>query len=308
MIYFISDFGTYDAHLQLNVERLAERMDVDDILILGGDNFYPCGACCSKDLKRFHELFKVIPGIIYGCLGNHDYYGDINLQIGNPYFIMPNNYYTITYHNHHIMVIDTNFIDFMGRLQYTMNYDLSGKTQSEISRWLVLKRLEMLQWMDMMMMQRRYSAIVGHYPIASNGSYHASAKKTMKYLLPLMMKHRIKYYICGHDHNTQHFCWSDLELREELQSFTYSDKATREFYKDIYNQIPEQVETINEVVAGSFVTCYNEDNHDPDSISCMFYSNKYNLCLGLDLSESVLSVFNVRDDTVHYTFNTCKNE
>ena len=79
----MSDFGHFnelDKMLKLK-SLLLNLLTEDDTLILGGDNHYPVGTRTLRDLDNLKALFKNLPGSICGVLGNHDYHGDISLNI-----------------------------------------------------------------------------------------------------------------------------------------------------------------------------------------------------------------------------------
>ena len=63
-----------------------------------------------------------------------------------------------------------------------------------------------------------HKIVVGHYPIRSIGVYCDFAKRMSSVLLPILCKHHVHKYICGHEHNMQHHCWVSSELEEALHN------------------------------------------------------------------------------------------
>ena len=47
-----------------------------------------------------------------------------------------------------------------------------------------------------------FKIVFGHYPIYSNGTYNNNSE-LISHIMPLFQKYNVKFYISGHDHNTQ---------------------------------------------------------------------------------------------------------
>jgi hypothetical protein len=250
MIYFISDFGFFYCNekyekLKNNISKLKENIQKNNnnILLLGGDNFYPDGLEHEKDikLKRFGELFNFIPKTrMYATLGNHDYSGYTNLQYNNNYFTCKHSFYILPYENIDIYMIDTTVIDYT---TYTLPLDVYRNLFPEkyiilnnnsslyiedkndiILNDLFMYRRIILERLDYQMRnstsRNKKCIIVGHYPLQTYSYYNTINNKNnvFKHLLPLILKYNINCYICGHDHSNQHLNYSEKELLDIMDN------------------------------------------------------------------------------------------
>ena len=62
-----------------------------------------------------------------------------------------------------------------------------------------------LRWLDSVLTASRatWKIVVGHHPIFSTG-HHGDTPKVKERILPILKKHRVPVYFCGHDHDLQH--------------------------------------------------------------------------------------------------------
>lgn len=293
----MSDFGYYGYSMHNRMTDLGnglrKHLTPDDILILGGDNFYPNGTLVPSDINKFQKYFHDIPCPIYGCLGNHDYHGQIKYQINNPYYILPHSYYTFTYKDTEVFVIDTALLSYSSESPhyYTQNYDIKVNTYE----WFRKQRLMMLFWLNRKLKSSTKSKkiLVGHYPMESRGMYHNQYKILQQSLFMLCIEYNIKFYFCGHDHNTQHFNWSQTEM-ESIQHGGL-----------IINQPPSDY-SLSQFLTGAAVRCYDDVDSHIDPVSdpeCLYFNNKdiYQV-IRFDTDTEIASFMNIVTGDVLYSF------
>ena len=95
MVYFIADFGDFtNKKLALLTQLIRQNINNTDLLLLGGDNIYPCGINTynkKEKEKLFNIIFTNLKEQSYAVLGNHDYMSNVKNMINNSnIFKMPN--------------------------------------------------------------------------------------------------------------------------------------------------------------------------------------------------------------------------
>lgn len=170
----VGDVGNGSAEVARGIARV---MPVDAI-ILPGDNMYPCGVKSATDPKW--SLLQPLAAIgvpIYPVLGNHDYCGDPEAQIGTP---IPNWHFPSREYSVETPVAVFQFIDttpYAGGLKPAPTFALQPNV------WRI---------------------VVGHHPLLSSG-YHGhfprDEHRRMVALIPAM--HDVDLYIAGHDHHLE---------------------------------------------------------------------------------------------------------
>ena len=175
--------------------RRQSKNDAPDSVFLVGDNFYDKGVNSTTDPlwnlhfeKPFSEQRFPMP--FYTCLGNHDYYGNIQAQVeyskSNSRWNMPSPYYSFA------QQIDGNCQVEFFVLDTTPIEEGDHSTRAQVN-WLKNK-LESSQ--------AQYKIVVGHHPLFSGGE-HGSSRRNYRQLAKLFDRHSIDLYICGHDHDLQ---------------------------------------------------------------------------------------------------------
>jgi len=209
----IGDWGRQGARDQTAVARAmgraAEELGSRFVLSVG-DNFYPAGVQ-SVDDPNWKESFEDVYTAAslqtpwYAALGNHDYRGKPKAQIRysarSKRWNMPNRYYRVDSADLpadlDVFVLDT-----------TPMADDAGETLMRLASWGRLstpKPSRQLSWLDAQLSQSRatWKVVVGHHPIHSGGRHGGSAVLAQD-VEPLLEKHGVQVYICGHDHSLQH--------------------------------------------------------------------------------------------------------
>ena len=193
--------------------------DINDLLtFIISDNFYENGIANITDPqwdKSFHDVYSAASLDIpwYPILGNHDYHVDPQAQIDRSFveeetvWTMPSRYYVYNYTLPDgailsVVNLDTQLID--------PAHDDTGIVL-ENKNWRRV-RTSHLQWIDDTLLEQSKHAtwlvVTGHYPIYSVG-VNGDNTVLLRYLAPLLVKHKVHMYIAGHDHNNQYATMND---------------------------------------------------------------------------------------------------
>lgn len=174
-----------------------------------GDNFYENGVTGLNDPQwqsSFEKIYtapslqtpwKVI-------LGNHDYRGNVQAQLDysaqSPRWRLPARYYA-----EHVALPDGARADFF-------YLDTSPFIQKYLGSKVAIAGQDsaaQLAWLDAKLGQStaEWKIVIGHHPIYtaldnSDGSDHDQPDLIAR-LNPLLIKHNVPVYICGHDHLLQ---------------------------------------------------------------------------------------------------------
>lgn len=167
------------------VEAYCEANQCDMGLLLG-DNFYEKGVKSVDDPQfrsKFEEPYKNLRFKFYPVLGNHDIYGNWQAQI--------------EYKSDHW--------DMLGRW-YSME-DPFVSIYALDTRWLAYAnpfKPEQRKWIEKELAENdsTWTIVYGHYPIYSSGA-HGDTGSVKKHLAPLLKRHKVDFYISGHDHDKE---------------------------------------------------------------------------------------------------------
>ncbi|XP_034766428.2 tartrate-resistant acid phosphatase type 5 [Acipenser ruthenus] len=191
--------------------RVAESMGADFVLALG-DNFYYSGVHSAHD-KRFKETFEHVftadsledlPW--YVLAGNHDHSGNVSAQIAysklSKRWNFPSYFYDL-----HFRVPGSNATLTVLMLDTVLLCGNSDDFSDERPRGPLSESGAslQLQWLSEQLEGSRadFLLVAGHYPVwsvAEHGPTHCLLDK----LRPLLLKHKVTAYLCGHDHNLQY--------------------------------------------------------------------------------------------------------
>jgi tartrate-resistant acid phosphatase type 5 len=175
----VGDVGDGSAAVAKGIAAV-HKTDPLDAIVITGDNIYPCGVKSATDPKWSVLRPLASLGIpLYPVLGNHDYCGDPDAQVGAPLpnWNLPAREYTLRTRVAQFVFLDTTPI-------------ASGK------RALPAIAFDDVPW--------RIAA--GHHTVVSSG-YHGYLPRdehnAMKRLLPVMRRAKVDLYLCGHDHHLE---------------------------------------------------------------------------------------------------------
>ncbi|HVJ67200.1 MAG TPA: tartrate-resistant acid phosphatase type 5 family protein [Caulifigura sp.] len=164
-------------------------------IISTGDNFYPSGVESIDDPAWRDKFENVYNGHDlrlpwYSTLGNHDHQGAIDPQIEygrvNPRWNMPAPWYAFTRTCGDVRV-DFFTLD-------TESFAVGDMPQMS----------QQIAWLDSALAKSTadWKLCVGHHPLRSHGHY-GSTPRLVEFVKPLLDRHGVAAYVCGHDHDLQ---------------------------------------------------------------------------------------------------------
>lgn len=170
-----------------------------DAALLAGDNFYSelkDGADDKRWRSQFEEMYdrRALPMSFYASIGNHDYskrkvQAQFEYARQNPSsrWKLPAKWYAVDFPTNKplvtVLVLDSN----------------SGRLSSE-------ERKKQIQWLETQLTDPAngsWTIAVAHHPLFSNGR-HGDTPTLIEDWGRLFRKHRLDFYLCGHDHTLQH--------------------------------------------------------------------------------------------------------
>ncbi len=181
---FFGDYGMGNATQQRvasGMVRFCKSQPCEFVLALG-DNFYPRGVQSIDDpqfSEKFEKPYASLGLVFYPVFGNHDYDGNIQAQID---YSSRSNLWAFTHPYYHFNRSDVDFFaidteDFSFAQMSWLNYELSRSN----AIWKI---------------------VYGHRPLFSFGR-HGHTYEAWTWLLPLLLWHKVDFYLAGHDHNRQ---------------------------------------------------------------------------------------------------------
>ena len=227
-LFAVGDFGVKKSDLSRQravsdaMARYAVRENfTPDALALLGDNFYGGlgrkGVASSRWASNIESMYPAesFPGPLYALLGNHDYSdggsgGSVAAQLEygrhapQSRWTLPAKWYRFELGPRdkplaNVLVIDTNFA-FAG-----------GMTRGERHKQAI--------WLaDQLSAPKKtpFTFVFGHHPVYSGGT-HGDTRALVERVEPLLRRHKVDLYLCGHDHDLQH-----IEFRNHPTSFVVS--------------------------------------------------------------------------------------
>ena len=206
--YCLGDIGYYNDCLKKTIDviknKIYENKTDNDAIVLLGDNFYQIGVTGINDKQwnKFEDCFKNIDLPVYPLLGNHDYIANPFAQIlyKKNNWNMPHWYYTKKYKFIQFWWLDTQILAPNSGPNISRQHIESRHYNTKAS---ILQERQ-LDWFENSLKKSDAlcKIVFGHYPIFSNGSYDNNSE-LISHILPLFKKYNVKFYISGHDHNTQ---------------------------------------------------------------------------------------------------------
>jgi tartrate-resistant acid phosphatase type 5 len=174
-----------------------------------GDNFYPGGVQSVTDpswKESFEDVYTAasLQTPWFVALGNHDYRGKPKAQIAysakSARWNMPHRYFRV---QNAVLPAD---VDVFVLDTTPLAQDL-GEAVMRLS-WGHISLPDpgrQLAWLDAQLAQSRatWKVVVGHHPIRSGGKHGGSAELAQR-LEPILARHGVQIYLCGHDHALQH--------------------------------------------------------------------------------------------------------
>jgi acid phosphatase len=179
-------------------ELLNAKAQKDSLLfvLLLGDNFYGDGVASVNDPQwraKFEDMYNLphldVP--FYASLGNHDHHkGRGHFQVEytprSKKWKMPAPYYTFT--------------QKIGATQHAQFFALDTETLCNTKSGDAAQ----LAWLERELQnsQATWKIVFGHHPVFSYGD-HGNTPAMITHVRPLLEKHNVDAYVCGHDHDRQ---------------------------------------------------------------------------------------------------------
>ena len=213
----VGDWGRDGAFHQADVAawmaKVATNLDAAFVISVG-DNFYENGVASVDDPKwrtSFEDVYAApslqVPW--YVALGNHDYHGNTQAQLdyaktskrwrmrGRWY----SNYQAVFTERGRVgvelFVLDTS--------PFIAAYHADGEKKVKVAGQ---RTAPQLRWLDAALAQStaEWKVVVGHHPIYSAGQYGlpGGSPELVAQVDPILQRHRVPLYLCGHDHDLQH--------------------------------------------------------------------------------------------------------
>jgi tartrate-resistant acid phosphatase type 5 len=187
--------------------REAERIDAQ-FVVTAGDNYHGNGIASASDPRwktEYEDVYsqKALQIPWYASLGNHDYAGNVDAEIEyskiSKRWKLPSRHYSQTEQvddSTSILIIHIDTSPMKKKFRKAFPHYRSDELDPE----------RQLRWLDSILVNSRskWKIVVGHHPIYAAATMHGDSKRLKRLLLPILKKHRVPLYICGHDHVLQH--------------------------------------------------------------------------------------------------------
>jgi 3',5'-cyclic AMP phosphodiesterase CpdA len=209
-----NDFGRNGYYEQKPVARImgltAELIDVEMIAAAGDIHHFDGVESVNDPLwMTNYELIYDHPELMIqwnAICGNHEYRGNTQAVLDyanvSRRWNMPSRYYSRTIESEdgascRLVYIDTTPLIDKYRND-TLNYPDAHNQDLNIQ----------LQWIDSVLTQsaETWKIVIGHHPVYSYSSFKEDTEQTdmQARLAPILEKHKVNAYFCGHIHNFQH--------------------------------------------------------------------------------------------------------
>lgn len=188
--------------------RMAEQDDVEAVLALGDTHHYMGVESVTDPLWTTNfELIYSHPELQvpwYPILGNHEYRGNTQAVIDysqvSRRWQMPARYYSKVFEDDSVSL----------RVVFVDTTPLIDKYHKDTADYPDVAQQNMdaqLDWLDKELAQAKenWVVVVGHHPIYADTPKSSSERTDLQQRLdPILRRHQVNMYICGHIHNFQH--------------------------------------------------------------------------------------------------------
>ena len=188
--------------------RMAEEHDVEAILALGDTHHYMGVQSVNDPLWMTNfELIYSHPELQvpwYPVLGNHEYRGNTQAVVDysqvSRRWQMPARYYSKVFEDDGVSL----------RVVFVDTTPLIDKYHKDTADYPDVAQQNMdaqLDWLDKELAQAKenWVVVVGHHPIYADTPKSSSERTDLQQRLdPILRRHQVNMYICGHIHNFQH--------------------------------------------------------------------------------------------------------
>lgn len=188
--------------------RTAARSAARFVISLG-DNFYPDGVASveSAQWRTSFEAIYTAPSLAvpwYVVLGNHDYHlgaqAQVDYTLHSPRWKMPARYFSVV---HRIDAETTAEFFFLDTNPYVEGYRAKPEKYRGI---LEQDPAAQTAWLDAALSRStaQWKIVCAHHPLISSSPTHGDTRELVSTILPVMLRHGVRVYLNGHEHDLQH--------------------------------------------------------------------------------------------------------
>ena len=207
----ISDWGGKGGTTQVAVAKQMGRAAAahkSSFVITCGDNYHGSGIS-SADSPRWKAEYEEVysnPSLMipwYPALGNHDNRGKVDAEIAyskiSSRWKLPARYYT---HTETIDGMNEALFVHLDTSPFVAAYHKKGSSYHVEGQ----DPKAQLRWLESALAasRARWKIVVGHHPVYAAAPGHGDTKELIADVLPVLQKHGVQIYFCGHDHVLQH--------------------------------------------------------------------------------------------------------
>lgn len=210
--YMVNDMGRNGYYDQKPIAEIMGRMGEEigpECVFAVGDVHHFWGVESTSDplwTTNYEHIYShpelMLPW--YPVLGNHEYRGNTQAVLDysrvSRRWMMPARYYTKTFDDNGVSIrfvlIDTTPL--------INRYRENGEKYPDAS---AQDRDRELAWLDSVLTsaKEQWVVVMGHHPIyAETGKDNIERADMQRYVLPILKRHKVDVYACGHIHNFQH--------------------------------------------------------------------------------------------------------
>lgn len=217
--YMVNDMGRNGYYDQKPIAELLGQMTESlepECVFAVGDIHHFYGVASTQDplWTNNYERIYSHPGLMlpwYPVLGNHEYRGNTQAVLDyatvSRRWMMPARYYTKTFESdgatiRFILLDTTPLIDRYRK--HPEKYPDAGKQDMEAE----------LKWLDETLANAKedWVIVMGHHPIfAATDKTDVERRDMQSRVLPILKRHHVDIYACGHIHNFQHIRLDGLD-------------------------------------------------------------------------------------------------
>ena len=207
----IGDWGGFASEKQKSVAtamgKEAQR-NRDQFVVTVGDNYHGKGIGSATDPRwktEYEDIYSdsslQVPW--YPTLGNHDYEGSPDAELDYSHYSKRWKFHHRYYDQRKkiddstkILIIHLDTSPFV--TEYQQRDDQYHVKEQDVAK--------QTRWLDSLLSASsdRWVIVVGHHPIYSAAPKHGDTPELKSAILPILERHHVPVYICGHDHIMQH--------------------------------------------------------------------------------------------------------
>jgi len=215
----IGDWGGFASQNQKAVAAAMAneaQKNQTQFVVTVGDNYHGDGIASATDVrwkKEFEDIYSdaSLQMSWYPTFGNHDYRGSADAELAYSQNSKRWKFYSRYYAQEakiddstKILIVHLDTPPFIKEYQQQdEQYHVKGQDVARQTRWL-----------DSLLSASndRWVIVVGHHPIYSAAPKHGDTPELISAVLPLLERHHVPVYICGHDHVMQHLSHGAMDF------------------------------------------------------------------------------------------------